>query len=646
MAKKRTIKNKVSGNKKPTKALAPKLKRPVFSESHTVKELYEHAQLAYKTKHEKMAHESLQKALKLDPIHPESLALQSVLFYKYAKTTKQRNHAISLMQAACYQNNERKDWFYLLARWLTENGQMIPALSAVERAVMLDQKDSKTLMLLSGFYGTLGFEEQSLHYTRKALKASPVMTSVCTKDKYMRVAVLMTATSDLLKLDAKSFSTKIQEGHNNLASFLDKSHITIKRVFVDNYEHDQGLVKQVEDVDVVYNAITDPERCEDALEKAHKICDNLQLPLINTPISVLSASREGNYERFKDTPDIILPKSVKIEGVKGTARPYIKKAMKDGGFEYPVVVRVSGYQNGKFMHLVEDIDSHDLTDINTLTDKEPQTLYLIQFEDVGIKMSRAPDFPLYPKYRAFFIKDRLYPVHVRYGYGAWNVHMPESAPTYKKFPWLYDLARDYLEDPLSHFTEQQWSRLTEAMSTLGMDYVGVDFALSTVPGNEDKIVIFEANAAMRSFLADTAAYVPEHEAAKRAIMAAHELFTQKGGVGSWDFDIPKGKASAGDEWANNDGDTSSISIEVLGDKFDSGFGDWLWHACYAHLVKADITLSNGAVSNAVLSGQDIALDSLLKTANAAWGKKAYTFNTSTWQGDLPKSVSFSFDDEQ
>ena len=539
MAKKRTPKKKPQVLNNKAKPAAAKLKRPEFSESKIVKELYEHAKLAFKTKHDKIALQSLQKALKLDPIHPESLALQAVLIYKHAKTAKQKNHAIMLLQAACYQNNDRKDWLQTLARWLAERNEMLAALSAMERSVLLDSKNNTALMQIAGIYGSLGFEEQSVYYTRQALKSNPVTTTLCTGNKKMTIAVLMTATSDLIKLNRKTFSTQINEGHNNLPSVLDSAHITVKRVFVDNFMHDKGLLQELKSVDVVYNGITDPERGENALSQADNICQSLDLPIVNTPAAVLQSSREGNYQRFRDNETVILPKSVKLEGISGCCRNVVRDAIAANDMMLPVILRVAGFQGGKFMHMIRDLDNHDFSEIDELTTTSPQTLYLIQYHDVSYRDERSGDTSLYPKYRAFMVDGKLYPVHL-FTADSFNVHKKNADPVMGKYDWLIEKEKAYCEDPTTHLGEHLWREIEAALASMGLEYNGIDFAPASTAEEQGKIVVFEINPAMRNWVASLPKGDHVQLAWHRITHAAHEMLCKKAQIAPWEFALPEG----------------------------------------------------------------------------------------------------------
>ena len=538
MAKKRTPKKKPQVLNNKAKPAAAKLKRPEFSESKIVKELYEHAKLAFKTKHDQIAVHSLKKALQLDPVHPESMALQAILMRRYAKTNKQKNYAVTLMQGACYQDNEQKGWLHLLARWHVEGNDMIAALSALQRVVLLDPNENAALMQIAGLYGSLGYDEESIYYTRQALKKNPVLTSLCKKERKLSLVVLMTATSDLLKLDQKSFSTRIQEGHNNLASLLDRSHITVRRVYVDNFMHDSSFIEEIKGADVVYNSITDADRCQDALKQANNVCHRLGKPVVNSPDAVLGTTRASNHQRFLGHNTVILPKSIKVDGVKGSCRKAIRELLAGKEFVLPVIVRIAGFQGGKHMHMVEDIDNHDFSELDALIQDTPKTLYVIQYHDVSYTDERVPDHRLYPKYRAFLVDGKLYPAHLFVTLDDFNVRRVKSNEVFAKYDWLNDEQNAYLDNPASCFPDGVWQTLEDSMRDVGLDYLGIDFANGREAADKGKLVVFEANASMRNMIFDKKPGDPVYESYASVNRAVHEMLCRVSGIEQWDFDFP------------------------------------------------------------------------------------------------------------
>ncbi|SEO02514.1 hypothetical protein [Vreelandella aquamarina] len=473
---------------------------------------------------------------------PGNAEAQCLRGYAHAQL-EQPQKALNALVEASYLRPDDFTLFYHLAKQHARLGHDRAALGALRRCHQLAPKHTETKRLLAALCFANGAKTEAEAWRHKAVLEKPFFAAnLSTKQTQLRVLVLQSAYSTDWGLNRKEFAIQLGEGHNNLSGLLDAVHVQRVVFYVDELDNHPETLRKLPDVDVVYNNITDAERCEHALGLAERICQRLNKPVINSPQAVLGASREGNYARFKDHPEIILPRSIKLEGVTGNCRDAIREALHAHDLALPLIVRVAGYQNGKLMHKVEDVEHHDFANIDALLAEAPQTLYCIQYHDSGLDHPRAPGARLYPKYRAFWINGQLYPTHVRFGHGDWNVHMPEHKPTVKRFPWLIDeWERDYFAAPADMLPEGQWQALENALGDVGVDYLGVDFAVLTEPGNADRLVVFETNPAMRNFLDQLSQGTPEYDASYRAIHAAHDMFAARAGVEPWAYSLHSGK---------------------------------------------------------------------------------------------------------
>lgn len=599
--------------------------------------LYQQALAALKQKQHAQAISHLTAALRAEPLHINALMLQARVLAEFDKY----DSAIELMQLAVTQQPDEPDACFYLARWLTKVGRQRSATAMLHRCVQLRPNHDAPRRYLAALYGNMGHDEQSQYWAKKAIRSKAFSVRDAQQETKLTVLALFTQASGSLGINRNTFGIHTSEGHNNLASLLDSDHITLIRFHVDTLDQQPELLRKLPAADVIYNSITDPERCEHALQLAQKVCDRLDLPVINDPKAVLGASREGNYQRFKDNADIILPKSVKVEGVEGDVKPFVERAMQAHGFTYPVLVRVSGYQNGKYMQRVEDLERHDLSEINALTAKGPETLYIIQYHETGYHDDRAPDHPLYPKYRAFLIGGELYPTHVRFGYGDWNVHMPEHKPTIKRFPWLYEWEERYFADPAATLPEGMWAKLREAMQTVGLDYLGIDFAVINEGDDAGRLIVFEANAAMRNFLDQLEQDIPAHTASARAVEAAHQQFVARADSDAWHYQLPKGLPNpAADIVAATQASDACVVQEwdIQGELQGKGFREWFWHQLYAHGLEGWIRHTDTAHLQAVVEGHPERLGHLLQQAKDHASGNVDAIAPHDWTGERPQGV--------
>lgn len=500
--------------------------------------LYLKALAALQANKEGDAVKTLMEALKLDPLHIGAMETQAHIFARYDKL----DTAIELMRSAIHQDPDTPERYHTLAQWLSKRGDNREAVAAMHRCAAISAQPNTAYRFLGALYGTMGYEAQSQYWAKKAVRGQAFQIRDAKKETRLTVLGLFTQASGSLGVNRNTFNIQTSEGHNNLTGLLDSDHITLIRFHVDTLDQQPELLRKLPKADVIYNSITDPERCEHALHLAQKVCDRLNLPVINEPKAVLAASREGNYARFKDNPDVILPKSVKVENTQESAKTIVKQAMKAHGFELPVIIRLAGFQGGKFMHKVDDLDSHDFTELDEKLVKEPQTAYVIQYHDVSVVDERLPDTKLYPKYRAFMVGGKLYPVHLFIAPDNFNVHLKNSAPLAEQTPWLIEKEIDYCKDPEQHFEPGFWLSIERAISQLGLDYVGVDFAPATSPEHTGTAIIFEANASMRNGLLELPERPHTQDSWRVITKATHAHFAERGGIEPWAFMLPKGQA--------------------------------------------------------------------------------------------------------
>lgn len=480
--------------------------------------------------------QSVETTLQFDPADPDALRRAGEL---YAAQSKPVEAAKAYARAL----RIRPDDEPLLRRYIglaARIGAYVDALSAARYWVTIVQENQGTaLRLLAGLYGLLGKDLVSRQWAYEAALRKPVTTIPASGEERLRVLIIGSISSGGYKYRPDIEGLTTGEGHNNLAEMMDASAITRIYFSIDALEKHPELIREAPDVDIVYNSMTDANRCEAMLNTAQWVCDKVGKPVINPPSEVLSTTREQNVERLGDAEGVLVPRSIPLGRLEGEASDRVREAIQAHDLNTPVIVRAAGYQNGQFMHRVDDPDS---TPLNL---SETMDLYLLQYHDYSSTDERAPGETLYPKYRAFMVGGRLYPVHLRVGHGEdWNVHLPESKKTFDKYPWLYEDEKAFIADPESHLGGDYWAHLESALTRLDLDYFGVDFAICTEPEHQGCVVIFEANASMRSFLTDTAENTAEHEAARAVIDAAHTRLCERAGIPAWAFDLPPGKALA------------------------------------------------------------------------------------------------------
>ncbi|MBK5968820.1 hypothetical protein, partial [Thiorhodovibrio winogradskyi] len=470
-----------------------------------------------------------EQLLKRDPLHTRGLALRT-------RTLKQQGKASAALDLAyklCLQDPS-PEHLLLLAELAARRGRLTDALSAAARCLAEDHKNPSALNWVAGLYGTLKLDDLSRHWAKQAAVASPLSHSPSRAGARLRLLVLGTKASGSFMYNPQNGQFQTTEGHNNLSSLLDGQHVTRYHLSIDAFENNPGLLQQLPRVDLIYNSITDADRCQHALQLADQLCAKLERPVINPPAAVLHSTREANHQRFQDHPDIILPKAVCLGECCGPLGERIRQAASDHGLSAPLIMRAGGFQGGKHMHKIDRLDTLEVAL------QQPTDVYLIQYHEVSHSDERAPGQRLYPKYRAFFVGGTLFPAHC-FVAADFNVHKKNADPLLRQHPWLAEIERDYLSDPATHIGPARWQALETAMRQLNLDYGGVDFAPATSAAEQGKVVVFEANAAMRNWIDQLTEGDPVQQAWQQITEAAHRHFCHRAGVEPWEFALPAGK---------------------------------------------------------------------------------------------------------
>jgi hypothetical protein len=216
---------------------------------------------------------------------------------------------------------------------------------------------------------------------------------------------------------------------------------------------------------MIVNAIGDADLGGTALEHAERIVAGCTTPLINHPALVRATRREDNARRLADIPDVIAPRTVRLS----RAAP----------LGFPLLLRTPGYHTGQHFIRVETSDALAAA-VESLPRGEPLA---IEYCD-----ARGSD-GLARKYRVMFIGGALYPLHLAISTD-WKVHYFTAAMAAS--PAFRAEERDFLENMPAVLGDRAMAALCRIQTTLGLDYAGIDFALT----QDGSLLLFEANATM------------------------------------------------------------------------------------------------------------------------------------------------------
>jgi glutathione synthase/RimK-type ligase-like ATP-grasp enzyme len=173
---------------------------------------------------------------------------------------------------------------------------------------------------------------------------------------------------------------------------------------------------------------------------------------------------------------------------------------------FPFVLRVPGMHMGRGMIRIDDASAFAQA-IATTPPRDERIA--IDYVD-----TRSRD-GAWRKYRVMTIDGSLYPLHLAIS-NRWDVHYFSAAmadrPDYRA-----EEAR-FLADPQGTLGARAWDALGRVRDTLGLEYAGIDFALT----GDGRIVVFEANAAMTALRPDPDARFAYRGPASEALAGALE----------------------------------------------------------------------------------------------------------------------------
>lgn len=475
----------------------------------------------------------------------ETVKLDAATLDEFAAEFNQHYEAKAYAEAYPYgivlfdQGRREKSFLHHLASVSVFTNKRTPLLKRLRSWAEQPEADAIAHELIAGLVHHLGDEQENREHALKYAQKNALDHKLEYEPEHvrLRVVVLKTVASGVYNFNASKHSFNIPEGHNNLNGML-APFINQYSVLVDDLEAAKAAIESLEHVDVIYNAITDPDRCAQALNNAAALCDSFaDIPVVNHPRAILETTRDNNYQRFHKNRHIIYPKNVKLPLVAGGCHAQITQAITDNELSYPVIARLSGFQGGKNMHLIHSADEHDFADFDVAVKDSPKDIYLIEYTDVSFKDKRAPDSTFYPKFRAFLAGGKLYPVNFYVAADNYNVHLVNSNPTKKKYPWLIDIEKQYCNSPMQVIHRNLWKALEKMMNKAGLDYMGVDFAIGKDKKGSEGVVIFETNAAMRNWMKD-AHYTHERVAWEKVTRRMHHVFCDKAKVSTWNFHLP------------------------------------------------------------------------------------------------------------
>jgi tetratricopeptide (TPR) repeat protein len=229
---------------------------------------------------------------------------------------------------------------------------------------------------------------------------------------------------------------------------------------------------------LVINLIGDADLCADGLDIAEKLLASHPQPIINHPCLVKMTGRLQNTQRLVRVPGVQVPRTLLLARTSLLSASVVE-LLAEQGLDFPLLLRSPGFHTGQFFLRVDTP-----TELPAVLSRLPgEALLVIQMLKV---QNRHGD---YHKYRVMFVDGVLYPLHLAIS-KHWKIHYFSADMDLN--PEYREVEAAFLENMPAVLGENALVALEGIRKTLGLDYGGIDFALS----DEGEVLLFEANATM------------------------------------------------------------------------------------------------------------------------------------------------------
>jgi hypothetical protein len=264
----------------------------------------------------------------------------------------------------------------------------------------------------------------------------------------------------------------------------------------------QNVKHPLGNFDCILNLVTNPEVNAKILQAMEREAKGYKGRLINHPRLVLDTTRDANYRKLSDIPDVIVPPTIRLTN----ARPnQLDDAIARAGLRFPAIVRRAGTHLGSSMRAIRSAE-----------ELRPHLKHGTDFYLTSLASTRSAD-KLYRKFRFFFIGGEIILLHV-YVSDHWNVHGKDRERFMSTRPELIEAERRHILSGLGGLRPNTRRALAEIGERVGLDYFGIDCGLT----GDGKILLFEANAAMNVF--NAAMEDPRYEYLQTPLSAAQAGF--------------------------------------------------------------------------------------------------------------------------
>ncbi|WP_371155776.1 hypothetical protein [Jannaschia sp. 2305UL9-9] len=230
------------------------------------------------------------------------------------------------------------------------------------------------------------------------------------------------------------------------------------------------------------NAISDADMELGSLSSlASHLSAHPQTRVINAPDAVMETTRDGNYNRLLDLPNVHFPGTIRVVLDAPTPKD-LDRQLRALDFRLPVILRRTGTQTGRS---TVRIDAPE--DLVTFCADEPRgEFYAIQYKQLLWRDT------FFRKMRLFCIDGAAYPVVCHFDH-VWNVHGGNRRTVMKASAELMEQEQHFLRDWRGYIGSKAAAAVEDVFARTPLDFFGMDFTVDTDGG----LFIYELNASMR-----------------------------------------------------------------------------------------------------------------------------------------------------
>ncbi len=395
------------------------------------------------------------EVLSREPSHFAALNNLGTLLYE----TGFRSAARTAYAEAAAQHPDNPTAHVNLANLMLDSSDYAGAREHYETALRLTPDHPEAHQGLAIVLTELGDEGAACDHRRRGFE-SRSLTVLPYRGEAQPVAVLLLASST--------------GGNLPFRRLLDDRFFLTMVAAVEYWQPDRPLPPH----HVVFNAIGDADLCRPAIEAAIRLLERTNRPVLNQPARVLPTGRAENTARLGTLPGIVAPATVVLsrELLSG---PESSAVLARHGFCFPLLLRSPGFHTGRYFSYVPYAEALGPA-LSQLPGDEQMVIQYLDARGIDGK---------FRKYRAMIVDGHLYPMHLAVA-SDWKVHYFSSDMA--DHPEYRAEEAAFLEDMPRVLGPRATAGLEQIRQTLGLDYGGIDFAVSA----SGDVLLFEANATM------------------------------------------------------------------------------------------------------------------------------------------------------